>query len=298
MGRELYETFDEAKVVFEQVSEAVGLDLTKVCFELDEPTLTQTQNAQIALYTCGVAAYRCFRSEGGPQADFAAGHSIGEYAALAAAEILSIADGAKLVKVRGQVMAESGKERQGGMAAILGLDRQTLESVCQACSATEQVVVVANDNCPGQMVISGDKAAVDIACAKATEAGAKRALPLNVSGAFHSPLMELPAKRMAEALSTVQFTAGNGTQVVGNVEAAVNAEPNRWPALLEAQLRNPVRWTESVQTLIGFGVATFVECGAGEVLCGLIRRTDKSVSCLRAGDPDSLRAAVEAVSSR
>lgn len=297
MGRELVEAFVEAQKVFDEVSEATGLDLRHICFELDEDTLRQTENAQIALYTCGVAAYACFRTSGGTQAAYAAGHSIGEYAALAAAGILSIADGARLVAVRGKVMAESGRDRQGGMAAILGLERTVLEGVCNEASVGDEVVVIANDNCPGQLVISGDKAAVDRACAKATEAGAKRALPLNVSGAFHSPLMEEPAKQMAEALKKATFGPDNGTQVIGNVEAEINADPSRWAGLLEAQLRNPVRWTESVQNLLARGTTTFVESGGGEVLSGLIRRIDKTAKCLRASDPETIRNAVQELSA-
>ncbi|MFN3683505.1 MAG: ACP S-malonyltransferase [Fimbriimonadaceae bacterium] len=297
MGRELHDAFASARRVFDEASEAIGADVRKVCFELDEETLRQTQNAQIALYVCGVAAYAAFREAGGPQADLAAGHSIGEYAALAAAEIVSVADGARLVAVRGRVMAESGRERPGGMAAVLGLERERLEEVCREASAGGEVVVVANDNCPGQLVVSGDKAAVERACALATQAGAKRAIPLNVSGAFHSPLMEEPARRMGEALKAAAFSAGNGTKVVGNVEADVNDDPSRWPELLEAQLRNPVRWTESVRRMLGLGASAFVECGAGDVLTGLLRRIDREAKGLRASDPETVAQAVAALTA-
>ena len=297
MGRELHDAFASARRVFDEASEAIGADVRKVCFELDEDTLRQTQNAQIALYVCGVAAYAAFREAGGPQADLAAGHSIGEYAALAAAEIVSVADGARLVAVRGRVMAESGRERPGGMAAVLGLERDRLEEVCREASVGGEVVVVANDNCPGQLVVSGDKAAVERACALATQAGAKRAIPLNVSGAFHSPLMEEPARRMGEALKAASFSVGNGTKVVGNVEADVNEAPSRWPELLEAQLRNPVRWTESVRRMLSLGAGTFVECGAGDVLTGLLRRIDREAKGLRASDPETVAQAVAALAA-
>jgi len=297
MGRELHDAFASARRVFDEASEAIGADVRKVCFELDEDTLRQTQNAQIALYVCGVAAYAAFREAGGPQADLAAGHSIGEYAALAAAEIVSVADGARLVAVRGRVMAESGRERPGGMAAVLGLERDRLEEVCREASVGGEVVVVANDNCPGQLVVSGDKAAVERACALATQAGAKRAIPLNVSGAFHSPLMEEPARRMGEALKAASFSVGNGTKVVGNVEADVNEDPSRWPELLEAQLRNPVRWTESVRRMLSLGAGTFVECGAGDVLTGLLRRIDREAKGLRASDPETVAQAVAALAA-
>ena len=297
MGRELHDAFASARRVFDEASEAIGADVRKVCFELGEDALRQTQNAQIALYVCGVAAYAAFREAGGPRADLAAGHSIGEYAALAAAEIVSVADGARLVAVRGRVMAESGRERPGGMAAVLGLERDRLEEVCREASVGGEVVVVANDNCPGQLVVSGDKAAVERACALATQAGAKRAIPLNVSGAFHSPLMEEPARRMGAALKAASFSVGNGTKVVGNVEADVNEDPSRWPELLEAQLRNPVRWTESVRRMLSLGAGTFVECGAGDVLTGLLRRIDREAKGLRASDPETVAQAVAALAA-
>ncbi|MCX7800040.1 MAG: ACP S-malonyltransferase [Fimbriimonadales bacterium] len=292
MGRELHDAFASARNVFDQVSEAIGSDVRAVCFEMDEHTLRQTQNAQIALYACGVAAFEAFREAGGPQPDLAAGHSIGEYAALAAAGIVSVGDGARLVAARGRVMAESGRERPGGMAAVLGLERERLEEVCREASSGGEVVVVANDNCPGQLVVSGDKAAVERACTLATQAGAKRAIPLNVSGAFHSPLMEEPARRMGEALRTVAFGPGNGTRVVGNVEADANDDPARWPELLEAQLRRPVRWTESVRRMLELGASAFVECGVGDVLTGLLRRIDRDAKGLRASDPETVAQAV------
>lgn len=292
MGRELHDSFASSRAVFDEVSEAIGRDVRAVCFELDEDTLRQTQNAQIALYVCGVAAYAAFREAGGAQPDFAAGHSIGEYAALAAAEIVTVADGARLVALRGSLMAESGRERPGGMAAVLGLERERLEEVCREASTADEVAVVANDNCPGQLVVSGDKAAVERACVLATEAGAKRAIPLNVSGAFHSPLMEQAALRMGEALRAVAFRTGNGTKVVGNVEADANEDPSRWPDLLEAQLRQPVRWTESVRRMRRLGAAVFVEFGPGDVLTGLLRRIDREARGLRAFDPESVAQAV------
>jgi [acyl-carrier-protein] S-malonyltransferase len=197
------------------------------------------------------------------------------------------------VKKRGEVMAESGKVRPGGMAAILGLDTDILQSVCKTASTATEVVVIANDNCPGQMVVSGDKEAVTRACAIATEKGAKRALPLNVSGAFHSPLMEEPAKSMREVLAQTKFVVSVGSIVVGNVTAAPVTDPAQWSTLLEEQLRKPVRWTESVQRMIADGVDTFVECGGGEVLSGLIRRVSKETTCLKVGDIETLGEAAE-----
>jgi [acyl-carrier-protein] S-malonyltransferase len=286
MGQDLHDNVPEARAVFDEVSAATGLNVAKLCFESDEDTLRQTQNAQIALYTCGVAAYRALASRG-TSATLMAGHSVGEYAALASAGIVSISDGAKLVQRRGDLMARSGNLRPGGMAAILGLERDPLAEVCAAVSTPESVVVIANDNCPGQLVISGDKDAVDRACAAASEAGAKRALPLNVSGAFHSPLMEEAAASMGEALRQAAFTQGDAT-VYANVTAAPQSDPAAWAELLEAQLKNPVRWTETMQAMVANGVTEIVECGSGEVLCGLMKRISRDVASRAVQDSASL----------
>lgn len=291
MGKELYDAFVEARAVFEEVSTATGLSATQICFELPEETLRQTQNAQLALYTCGLAACRVLVSHGVRPTAFA-GHSVGEYAALAAAGVVTVESGARLVQRRGDLMARSGNLRLGGMAAILGLDRDALEDVCVKASSGGEVAVVANDNCPGQLVISGDKAAVDRAGALASEAGAKRVLPLNVSGAFHSPLMEEAAQAMGEALRNVTFGEATGA-VYANVTASSVSNSASWAELLEAQLKNPVRWTESVQSMVAAGYTTFVECGAGEVLSGLIRRIDRDVRTSSVQDVATLQRTIE-----
>lgn len=288
MGQDLYNNVPEARSVFDEVSEATGIDVAKLCFETDEDTLRQTQNAQIALYTCGVAAFRALAARG-VMAPVMAGHSVGEYAALASAGILSVADGGKLVQRRGDLMARSGSLRPGGMAAILGLERDNLDAVCLSVSHPDSVAVIANDNCPGQLVISGDKDAVERASAAALEAGAKRALPLNVSGAFHSPLMEEAAVAMGEALRQATFTDGSAT-VYANVTASVQKDSGKWAEMLELQLKNPVRWTESMQAMIEAGVTQIVECGTGEVLCGLMKRISRDVSSAAVQDTASLEA--------
>jgi [acyl-carrier-protein] S-malonyltransferase len=293
MGKELFQEFEEARYVFESVSRATGIDSVKLCFETDEETLRQTQNAQLALYTCGVAAYESLRARlpDGVKIEAMAGHSVGEYAALAAARVVSIATGATLVKRRGEVMSEAGRERPGTMAAVLGIEREALEKVCREADG---VVVVANDNCPGQLVISGEVDAVAKAGEIAQAKGAKRVLPLNVSGAFHSPLMEGPAIRFAETLDPETFSLGEASVYANTTgEPAVDAE--RWPRMLEDQLRSPVRWTESVQAMIHDGVDTFIECGAGEVLSGLIKRISREVRTLRVSDPASLEETVKSL---
>lgn len=181
-------------------------------------------------------------------------------------------------------MASAGKDRPGTMAAVLGLERSVLEELCN--SVTEGVVVIANDNCPGQLVISGDVAAVEIAGEKAKGAGAKRVLPLNVSGAFHSPLMAESARTMGAALKSAHFKSGR--VVYSNVLAAANKDASAWPGLLERQLESPVRWTESVEAMNGDGIDIFVECGAGEVLSGLIKRIVPGIKTLKVNDEMTL----------
>jgi [acyl-carrier-protein] S-malonyltransferase len=288
MGKELYDSSAAAKSVFDEVTDATGVNVARLCFEAEEAELRQTQNAQLALYTSGLAAYRAL---GVDKFQAMAGHSVGEYAALVAAGILGAGDGAKLVQRRGDLMARSGNLRPGTMSAILGLDKDKLQQVCRTASGDDGVVVIANDNCPGQLVISGDVAAVARAEELAKEAGAKRALRLNVSGAFHSPLMVEPGKAMGVALKEGDFQESSV-----KVYCNVLAEPpgaNEWPMLLETQLSSPVRWTESVQNMVRDGVDTFVEFGAGEVLCGLVRRINRDVHTFAVKDADSLTVARE-----
>ncbi len=280
MGADFFETPAAAEIV-EEIEEATGFDVRMLCLELDEEVLRQTENAQMALFACGLMAKACLPI----RAQVLAGHSIGEYAALTAAGAISVGDGARLVQKRGELMATSGADRPGGMAAVLGLERAEIEKVC--ATVTDGVVVVANDNCPGQLVISGDLAAVQAAAPLLTEAGAKRVIPLNVSGAFHSPLMEDSAKEMRKALDQVEFRRSQ-IRVVSNVTSESNDDPAKWPQLLEDQLRSPVRWTESIQNMIAAGVTTFIECGGGEVLSGLIRRINRDVKTLSVGDSASL----------
>lgn len=292
MGRELFDTFPIARGIFGRIEEATSVDLVKLCFELDEETLRRTQNAQLALYTCGVAAWAVLSSHCDIRKFSAvAGHSVGEYAALAAAGVVTVEDGARLVQARGKLMAESGTRHAGTMAAVLGLDRGALEEVC---AETEGVVVVANDNCPGQLVISGEVEAVAQAGELATARGAKRVLPLNVSGAFHSPLMVEAAAEMGKALGQIIFEPGERA-VYSNVTSEKVEEAAEWPDLLERQLRSPVRWTETVEHMRLDGITTFVECGVGEVLSGLIRRIDRDAVSLKVFDQASLQTTLAAL---
>ena len=278
--------------MFTVVSEALEKDIQKLCFETDEDTLRSTDNAQVALFTVGVATYEALREAGAPAPVALAGHSVGEYAALAAAGCLTVSDGAQLVAKRGDLMARSGSLRKGGMAAVLGMEDDALEAVCAAISREGHAVVPANFNSPGQIVISGDEAAVMEACERAKEAGAKRCIPLNVSGAFHSPLMHEAAQSMAQALGNVAF-AESTIPVVANVTAQPEHD---WKRLLEEQLRAPVRWTASVRAMREMGVDTFVECGPGDVLTGLLRRIDGEAQGVAVSSADAVKVAAEAVS--
>lgn len=293
MGRDLCACSPAATAVFDQVGEATGLNMRRICWELDEAELRQTQNAQMALFTCGVAAYAALRVKlGGIEIGGFAGHSVGEYAALAAAGVLSLEEGARLVQLRGELMAGAGSERPGTMAAVLGLSMAETSEALRDLDPSLGVAVVANDNCPGQVVISGDVDAVHAASALLPERGAKRVLPLNVSGAFHSPLMESSAAKMGERLRTVSF-AESDSPVYSNV----TAEPGSgWESLLEDQLRSPVRWTEIMQRMTADGMTLYVECGAGEVLGGLMKRIAPPNRVLKVVDSATLDHAVASLS--
>jgi [acyl-carrier-protein] S-malonyltransferase len=287
MGRALEAECAEARDVFDRVSQACGRDMRAICFEMEPPELRQTQNAQLALFTVGLAAAACFRAQASAAPAAFAGHSVGEFTALAAAGALSVEAGAQLVMRRGEIMAESGARRPGGMAAVIGLEAERLEAICQAQSMG--AVVIANDNCPGQLVISGDMDAVQAATAEAHNAGARRVIPLDVSGAFHSPLMAESAKEFAGELAQVEFQSAEAP-VYSNVLAAPGSD---WPDLLRRQLEGRVRWREESAAMVQAGIHRFVELGPGNVLAGLIRRVDCAADVKSAGCPASLREAAQ-----
>ena len=272
MGKDVFDASNTAREVFENVSTTLGFDVAKLCFESDEETLRATNNAQIALYTVGVASYAASEFA----ADVFAGHSIGEYAALVCSGTLSLEDGARLVQKRGELMASAGDLTPGTMAAVLGLE---IPIITETLAKVDGIVVVANDNCPGQTVISGAVEAVASAIPLLQEAGAKRVLPLNVSGAFHSPLMTEPSRQMAQALANAVFQKGK--PVYANVTTKPIEDPSDWRQTLEQQLRDQVRWTDSVRNMIADGVTEFIEFGPGEVLCGMLKRIDKTVPARR-----------------
>jgi [acyl-carrier-protein] S-malonyltransferase len=281
MGRDLAQAYPEAREVFERADDALGVALTRILWEGPEGELTATHNAQPAILTHSIAALAVIRDALG-NVGLAAGHSLGEFSAYVAAGALSFEDAVKAVRLRGELMYRSGQERPGTMAAILGLEDDVLEAVCREASAGGGDCVPANFNAPGQIVISGDEPAVLRAIDLAKEAGAKRALPLNVSGAFHSPLMAVAETGLREHLDGVPFTSP-AFPVVSNVTAEPVADPGAARRLLVEQLTSPVRWTASMRTMVGAGVSRFVEVGPGTVLAGLMKRIERGADIISVG---------------
>ncbi len=285
MGRALAETYPEARQVFAQADQVLGFALSALCFEGPEADLTDTLNQQPAILTTSIAALRVVEARA-PEVRpaFVAGHSLGEFSALVAAGSLAFADAVQLVRERGRLMKRAGSLAPGGMAAVINLERAVLASVCaEASQATGRRVQIANDNAPGQIVISGDQAALDQAMELAGAKGARRAVPLAVTIAAHSALMQPIARSFRGELDAIAF-APMRMPVVGNVYA----RPVGFSDLrdeLEAQLTSPVRWTETIQYLVSQGVTRFVEIGPKDVLAGLVRRIDSSVSVMSVGDP-------------
>ncbi|NOU81928.1 ACP S-malonyltransferase [Paenibacillus sp. LMG 31459] len=275
MGKDVYEALPQSRAVFEKGDEVLGFPLSKLIFEGPESELKQTVNTQPALVTASVAYLEALRDLG-VTPDYVAGHSLGEYSALVAAGVLSYEDAVRLVRLRGQFMEEAVPGGQGAMAATLGADRAALSELCRSISEAGNSVELANVNCPGQIVVSGTVAGVNEVVQRVKEAGGKRAIPLEVSGPFHSSLMKEAAEQLAAELQKVTFNAPV-MPVIVNVTAAPVTDPEEIRNLLVAQVFSPVLWQDSVEWLIADGVDTFVEIGSGSVLAGLIRKIDKNV---------------------
>lgn len=290
MGRELAEASPAAAEVFREVDDALGEKLSDLIWNGDIETLTLTQNAQPALMATSMAAMRALEAEGYAitDADFVAGHSLGEYSALCAAGALSLADTARLLRLRGTAMQEAVPVGQGAMAAILGLDFATVDEIARK-AAGDEVCQAANDNDPAQVVISGHKAAVERAAALAKEQGAKRALMLPVSAPFHSALMQPAAAVMAEALAGVEIQAP-AVPLIANVRAEPVVEPGAIRRLLVEQVTGSVRWRESIEFLSGAGVTEYWEIGAGKALSGMIKRTAKEAVTRNIATPADIAA--------
>lgn len=300
MGRDLAASYPTAQAVFDEVDEALGEKLSAVILDGPAETLTLTENAQPALMAVSMAALRALDAELGREgaaigkAAFVAGHSLGEYSALAAAGALSIGDAARLLRIRGKAMQAAVPVGQGAMAAILGLDLDTAEAVA-AEAAEIGVCQAANDNAPGQVVLSGAATAVEKAIEIAKGKGAKRAMPLPVSAPFHCALMQPAADAMAEALESAALSAP-AVPLVANVRAEAVSDPAAIKALLIEQVTGRVRWRESVAWLAAQGVTEQVEIGAGKVLTGLAKRIDKSLSASALNTPDDAKALAAALS--
>jgi|SRR5579859_1462198 len=291
MGRELAQASTAARETFAEADEFLEFKLSQLCWEGPEPELTDTINAQPALLTCSVAALRALHERLGehPPA-LMAGHSLGEISALVAAGSLEFEDGIHLVRRRGEVMKAAGQRAPGGMAAILNLDAAVLAEVCaEAAAQTAGVVQVANDNCPGQVVISGDLAALEKAIELAKARGARRALKLPVSIAAHSPLMLSAVEEFRRTVDGMPFIAPI-PPVVGNVQAGPLTDPNDIRIELPAQLTSPVRWTESVRYMLAHGITTFVELGSKDVLTGLLKRIEANARGVAVGTPEAVEA--------
>ncbi len=288
MGKALADAYPAAKAVFDEVDDALGEKLSNMIWEGEQDQLTLTQNAQPALMATSMAAMRALEAEGVSITDaaFVAGHSLGEYSALAAAGALSISDTARLLRTRGKAMQEAVPVGVGAMAALLGLNFETAQAVAEE-AAQGEVCQAANDNDPSQVVVSGHLGAVERALVIAKEKGAKRAMLLPVSAPFHCALMEPAARVMAEALGEVEIKAP-AVPLVANVRAEAVSDPDLIRTLLVEQVTGSVRWRESVAYMGAQGVDAVWEIGAGKALSGMIRRIEKSIACSAVGSPDDI----------
>lgn len=292
MGKALADAYPAAKAIFDEVDDALGENLSGLIWEGDIADLTLTANAQPALMAASLAAMRALEAEGVAitAAQYVAGHSLGEYSALAAAGALSVADTARLLRLRGTAMQDAVPVGVGAMAAILGLDFAAVTAIA-AEAAQGEICQAANDNDPGQVVVSGHKAAVERATILAKEQGAKRALLLPVSAPFHCALMAPAAAAMAQALSEVAINAP-AVPLVANVEASAVTDPSTIRSLLVEQVTGSVRWRESVGYMAAQGVTEIYEIGAGKALCGMVKRIDRNLTASAVGTPEDVAAAV------
>ena len=295
MGRELADAYPAARAVFDEVDDALGQSLSTLMWEGEAEELTRTANAQPALMAVSLATVRALEAEGvdlSRDVDFVAGHSLGEYSALAAAGTFAIGQAARLLRIRGEAMQRAVPVGEGAMAAIIGLDEADVEGLCAEAAQQGGACQIANDNGGGQIVISGAASAVDLAVALAPERGAKRALKLPVSAPFHSELMAPAAEAMRDALADAAMRDPS-VLLIANVTAEPVGEADTIRDLLVQQVTGRVRWRESVENMVERGVDLAVEVGAGKVLTGLARRIDRSVSGMACGTPDEVRAVAE-----
>ncbi|WP_338733746.1 ACP S-malonyltransferase [Bacillus subtilis] len=291
MGKELYEQVPAAKRLFDEADETLETKLSSLIFEGDAEELTLTYNAQPALLTTSIAVLEKFK-ESGITPDFTAGHSLGEYSALVAAGALSFKDAVYTVRKRGEFMNEAVPAGEGAMAAILGMDAEALKRVTDKVTEEGNLVQLANLNCPGQIVISGTAKGVELASELAKENGAKRAIPLEVSGPFHSELMKPAAEKLKEVLDACDIKDAD-VPVISNVSADVMTEKADIKEKLIEQLYSPVRFEESINKLIAEGVTTFIEIGPGKVLSGLVKKVNRRFKTIAVSDPETIELAIQ-----
>lgn len=281
MGHDFYERSPEARAVFDQADAQLGFALSTLCFNGPEDALTDTINQQPALFVTSIAAWQTMLAQGWEPPAFVAGHSLGEFSALVAAGSISFTDGLKLVRRRGELMKLAGERDPGAMAAILALETAVVRQLCtQASEETGQIVQLANDNCPGQIVISGDKDALTRAMTLAQEAGARKVVQLPITIAAHSPLMVSVAAEFAQAVDETPVQSPQ-LPVIGNVTAQPLLTAEAVRAEAKAQLTSPVAWTDSVHYMVAQGVDTFVEVGAGDVLLSLVKRIHRQAQRIK-----------------
>lgn len=275
MGRELYDRELVARALFDEADERLGFALSRLCFEGPEDALTDTAVQQPALFTTSLAAWAVLRQRGEAEAAYVAGHSLGEFSALAAAGALSFADGLALVRRRGELMKLAGERRPGGMAAVLGLDAEVVAELCaRAAAEAGQYVGIANDNCPGQIVVSGHEAALAPALESLAAAGARKVVRLPISIAAHTPLMGSVADEFAAAVDATPVSEAR-IPAIANVTARPISTPDEIRAEFKAQLTSPVAWTDSIRYLGERGIDTYLEIGPGDILLGLVKRIDR-----------------------
>lgn len=288
MGRDAYESNSKAKAIFEEADAVLGFQLSDIIFNGPEEVLKQTANTQPALLTVSAALLELL-ADSGLKPDYVAGHSLGEYSALVAAGVISFRDAVATVRARGEYMEQAVPGGQGAMAAVLGAEREALGELCQAVSAEGNVVELANVNSPGQIVVSGSAAGVQSIVARGKEIGAKRVIPLEVSGPFHSSLMKPAAERLGETLAKVELNDAK-VPLIANVTAREAVQGEEIRRLLVEQVYSPVLWEDSIRYLIEQGVDTFVEIGSGSVLAGLIKKIDKNVRIISVNSVTALEA--------
>lgn len=293
MGKDFYESDQTVQSIFQEADSTLGFSLTELILNGPQEELTLTANTQPALLTVSFALYQAV-VKAGITPDYTAGHSLGEYSALTASGAMTFKEAVHTVRKRGEYMEEAVPNGIGTMSAVLGMDQAKLEELTADITREGNPVQLANINCPGQIVISGTTEGVQLAAVKAKENGAKRAIPLNVSGPFHSILMEPAAAKLAETLSSIEIKQAI-TPVISNVTAQPVTQPEEIKEKLIEQLISPVRWEESVRTLLELGVDTFIEIGPGKVLSGLIKKIDRSVSIYSVNDKASLENTVHAL---